>query len=94
MKRAKVTKKDLEDVKMAIMAELRELRGLLEQAGESEDVEKRWIKSYQVQAMLGISRGTLMNMRARGEIVYYRMGGLIFYSYEDVVGVMERGRMG
>lgn len=93
MKRTKVTKQDLEDVKTAIIVELRALRGLLEQA-EGAGVEKRWIKSYEVQAMLGISRGTLMNMRARGEIVYYRMGGLIFYCYDDVVGVMERGRMG
>ncbi|MEK6510021.1 DNA-binding protein, partial [Myroides sp. C4067] len=33
--------------------------------------------------------GTLQNMRLKGTIPYKKIGGLIFYRYEDIVEMMN-----
>ncbi|WP_423212698.1 helix-turn-helix domain-containing protein [Myroides odoratimimus] len=50
---------------------------------------KQWIKSYEVRKLLGISPGTLQNMRLNGTIPFKKIGGLIFYRYEDIIKMME-----
>ncbi len=52
--------------------------------------EKRvWIKSHQVQRMLGISPGTLQNLRINGTIPYTKVGGVLFYNKEDIEKILE-----
>lgn len=50
---------------------------------------KKWLKSYEVREMLGISPGTLQNMRINGTISYTKIGGLAFYDYDDIIQLME-----
>lgn len=52
--------------------------------------EKEWIKSYQVQRMLGISAGTLQNLRVNGTIPYSKMGGVLFYKKKDIEHILQR----
>jgi hypothetical protein len=40
---------------------------------------KRWLKSYEVRKMLGISPGTLQTLRNNGKIPFTKMGGLTYY---------------
>jgi len=39
--------------------------------------------------MLGISPGTLQNMRINGTIPFTKMGGILFYDSEDIRKILE-----
>lgn len=79
-----ITKEDLQNFKTELLSELRDLIATSPQAPP-----KKWIKSYEVREILGISAGTLQNMRANGTLAYTKMGGLIFYDYDDIIRLME-----
>ena len=51
--------------------------------------ERQWLKSHQVQRMLGISPGTLQTLRINGTIPYTKVGGIIFYDKKDIQQIME-----
>lgn len=81
-----ITKEDLEIFKQEIITEIRRYSPF----NRKKDQEiKQWIKSYEVRKLLGISPGTLQNMRLNGTIPFKRIGGLIFYKYEDILNMME-----
>lgn len=80
-----ITKEDLTLFKAELLQELRELIALPVNKAQG----KKWIKSYEVRAMLGISPGTLQHMRTNGTMPHTKMGGLVLYDIEDVVKVME-----
>jgi len=65
----------LEDIKAAI--------------SEKPISQKTWLKSPEVRKMLGISPGTLQNLRVNGTLPYSRIGSLIYYKYEDIARVLE-----
>jgi hypothetical protein len=52
----------------------------------------RWLKSHQVQRMLSISPGTLQNLRINGTIPYTKIGGVIFYSIDDINAIMKHNK--
>nr|WP_231425407.1 helix-turn-helix domain-containing protein [Pedobacter sp. Leaf250] len=52
--------------------------------GTKRPVHKEWLKSYEVCQILSISKGTLSNYRRNGTLKYSRIGGLMFYKYEDI----------
>ena len=74
------TKQDLEEIKTEI---LNEIRTFLK--AKRTPQEKEWLKAFEVRKLLGISPGTLQNMRINGTITYTKLGGLTFYRYEDIV---------
>lgn len=80
-----ITKEDLQLFKAELLHDLRELIALPAKKAQG----KKWIKSYEVREMLGISPGTLQHMRTNGTMPYTKMGGLVLYDIEDVVKVME-----
>lgn len=51
-----------------------------------------WLKSHQVQRMLGISPGTLQNLRINGTLPYSKVGGVIFYERRELIKVMEMNK--
>ncbi|MDM1519356.1 helix-turn-helix domain-containing protein [Myroides odoratimimus] len=81
-----ITKEDLEIFKQEIITEIRRYSPF----NRKKDQEiKQWIKSYEVRKLLGISSGTLQNMRINGTIPFKKIGGLMFYRYEDILKMME-----
>jgi hypothetical protein len=50
-----------------------------------------WLKSYEVRKLLKISPGTLQNLRVNGTLAYTKIGGLMYYKYEDVIRLLENG---
>jgi hypothetical protein len=70
----------LEDLQKFRQQLLEYLRGLLQQPSHSQ---KQWLKSSEVRKMLGISHGTLQNLRIKNLIPYQKIGGLMFYKYDD-----------
>ena len=80
-----ITREDLQIFRAELLRDLRDL--LTTPAKVPRD--KKWIKSYEVREMLGISPGTLQSMRTNRAIPFTKIGGLIFYDYDDVIKLME-----
>ncbi len=76
----------LEDLQKFRLQLLEDLRGLLQPATHSQ---KQWLKSSEVRKMLSISHGTLQNLRIKNLIPYQKIGGLMFYKYDDIVKLLE-----
>lgn len=51
---------------------------------------KKWLKSPEVRKLLGISPGTLQNLRINGTLRYTRVGSIIYYDMEDIQKVMDK----
>jgi transposase len=79
-----VTNEDLQSFKKELISELTTLISARPQ------IPLKWLKSYQVRELLGISPGTLQNLRLSGKIEYTKINGLTFYKYEDIVEMMEK----
>jgi len=82
-----ITKEDLIEFKEELFNELRDL--IHPTAKPTTETGKQWLKTWEVKKMLGVSPGTLHAMRTNGTIAYTRIGGLIFYSYEDILKLMK-----
>ncbi len=78
-----LTKQDLSIFKTELLSELKAI------LTPSKPGDSKWLKSYEVRELLGISPGTLQNMRINGTLTYTKVGGLIFYSYDDILKLME-----
>lgn len=78
-----VTKEDLDEFREKL---LNDLKGLM---GKPSDEPKKWLKSYQVKNLLKISPGTLQNLRVNGMLTFTKIGGIMYYKYEDILKMME-----
>lgn len=81
-----ITKEELHQFKKELLTELVEI------INSKETTTPKWLKSYQVRELLGISRGTLQNMRENGTLKATPVGGLMFYEYDDIVKLMRGGK--
>jgi hypothetical protein len=81
-----VTKDDLEQFKKELLEEMRRFQMYPLKRGEEQ---RTWVKSYEVRKMLGISTGTLQNLRINGTLPYSKTGGLMYYHYEDIQKLMD-----
>ena len=86
MKVELITKEDFENFKKELFEEIRKYRGRLKGA---EPEPKEWLKSYEVRKLLGISPGTLQNLRINGTLAYTKIGGLMYYRYHDIQKLMN-----
>lgn len=50
---------------------------------------KKWLKSSEVKKLLGISHGFLQTLRDTGTLPFTKIGGSIYYDYEDISSMME-----
>ena len=81
-----LTKRDLETFKKELIEEIKETL-----SGESME-KKKWLKSLEVKKLLKISPGTLQNLRVNGHLPYTKVGGVIFYDYEDILKMIEENK--
>lgn len=86
MKVELITKDDLEVFKKDLLEEIRRNRS---HPRKKEQEQKEWLKSYEVRKLLGISAGTLQNLRLNGTLPYTKVGGLMYYRYDDIRKLME-----
>jgi len=82
-----VTVDDMESFKILLFQELRNV--LNEFVGKSN---KKWLKSYEVKKLLGISSGTLQNLRINGTLPFTKIGGVILYDFEDIEKMLKAHR--
>ena len=54
---------------------------------------RKWLRSSDVRKLLGISPGTLQNLRINGNLPYNKVGGIILYDQEDILSMIESNRI-
>lgn len=74
-----VTSVDLEEFGARLLISLKNT--MKEFSGE---IGKKWLKSYEVKKLLGVSSGTLQNLRINGTLPFVKIGGVILYDQEDI----------
>lgn len=79
-----VTKSDLEKLKEGIITAMQEMLS-------NDGKQKKWLKSSEVRKMLGISSGTLQQLRINGTLPYSKIGGMIFYQWESIEKMLKEG---
>ena len=80
-----LTRDDLHQFRTQLLSELKEVLQL------AKPSTKQWLKSSEVRKMLGISHGTLQNLRITRSLPYAKLGGIMFYRYEDIEKILEAG---
>lgn len=83
-----ITTDDLREFRMEL---LDELQSFVKQIAQKPT--KRWLKSPQVKELMGISAGTLANLRVNGTLKYSKLGGIILYDYDHIVSVIESNQV-
>lgn len=79
-----MTTEDLHEFKVELLEEIRKLV----QQGQGE-TPRKWLKSAEVRKLLGISPGTLQNLRINGTLTYSRIGGLLYYDHRQIMELLE-----
>jgi hypothetical protein len=79
-----VTREDLNEFRTQLLTDFKEI--ILNKPEQS----KQWLKSNEVRKLLNISAGTLQTLRINGILTYSKIGGIIYYKYEDIVKLLEK----
>jgi len=79
-----ITREDLNQFRSLLLNDLKEI------IYSKTNPSKQWLKSSEVRKLLNISPGTLQNLRINGTLSYYKIGGIIYYKYEDIVKMLEK----
>jgi hypothetical protein len=79
-----ITQEDLQAFKEEL---LEEIKNLLSHARPAPT--RKWLKSHEVRRLLTISPGTLQNLRVNGTLPFTKIGGVIFYNYEDIQKMLQ-----
>jgi len=83
-----ITSEDLMEFKLELLEDIKQL--LQNQNGQPA---KKWLKSPEVRELLGISPGTLQNLRINGTLPYTKIGGVLYYDYQEIIDVLEKNRI-
>jgi predicted DNA-binding transcriptional regulator AlpA len=83
-----ITTEDLMDFKIELISEFKKL--LEEQTGGTT---KKWLRSPEVRKLLGISPGTLQNLRINGTLPFTKIGGVIYYDSQDINEMLSNNRV-
>jgi hypothetical protein len=81
-----ITERDFEKFKEELLNEVKALF-------DNKIQKKKWIRSKDVREMLGISDSTLQTLRINGTLPSYKLDATWFYKYDEIVEVMENGRV-
>jgi hypothetical protein len=82
-----VTKDDLAEFRNSLIKELSELFGT-----RKPKEQREWLKTYEVMALLDISKSTLHQLRINGTLAYTRIGHCVYYKYSDIRELMEKNK--
>ena len=81
-----ITREDLEAFGEKLMSQM---KALLSGGSTDGGEPRKWIKSYQVKNLLKISSNTLQTLRDNGTIPFTKIGGILYYSLEDIQKVLR-----
>ena len=78
-----ITKEDLLAFEQRLIAKIGDL------LGHNKEEPRKWLKSYQVKNLLKISPNTLQKLRLDGTLSFTKIGGIFYYSHEDILKLLE-----
>lgn len=82
-----ITQEDLQKFRLQLLEDLtRMLSGAMQ-----PQANKEWLRGSEVRKMLGISHGTLQNLRVKNILPHRKVGGLMYYKYQDILTLLEGG---
>jgi hypothetical protein len=79
-----ITKEDLQEFGEQL---LNQMKALI--SGGPIEEPRKFLKSYQVKNLLKISNNTLQTLRDNGTIPFTKIGGILYYNYEDIMKVLK-----
>ncbi len=82
-----ITREDLSEFRTQLLQDIKQL------FQEKPATQKSWLKSKEVKQMLNVSAGTLQNLRVNGTLSYTKIGGIIYYAYQDIEKVLQSNRI-
>ena len=80
-----ITKEDLEEFRIKILAELKE--AILEL--KSRD-QKKWLKGAEVCELLKIGTSKLRSLRINGKLSSSKIGGVHYYRFEEIEKMLNK----
>lgn len=84
-----LTKADLENFRKQL---LQDIAAMMSNLGQGN--EKTWLRSSEVKELLGISSGTLMNLRVKGMLKASKVEGIYLYHLSDIKKMLDEGAKG
>jgi len=83
-----ITQEDLKEFKSELLEDIKAI--INHQSGFTP---KKWLKSPEVRELLSISPGTLQNLRINGTLPFTKIGGVIYYDYDEIQKIMQQNRI-
>lgn len=80
-----LTPDDLKEFKNELLDEFKRIMN-----EKQVEPAKRWLRSKEVIKLLGISPGTLQNMRNNGTLPFTKLGGVMFYDIENIKRMLDQ----
>ena len=80
----------LEDLQKFRQELIEDLTNILEKRQTTPS--RRWLKSHEVRRLLTISPNTLQALREKGHLPYTKIGGVIYYDYDDIKKMLEQNK--
>ena len=80
-----ITKEEFNQFVEKLFKKINVLEEKLVQKNNNEQI----LRSKDVQKMLGVSSGTLQNLRVNGTLPYSKIGGTILYNLSDILKVIK-----
>jgi len=81
-----LTKSDLKEFEERLLK-------CIEKFTDKDEAPKRFLRSKQVQELLGISSSTLQNLRVAGVLPFHKIQGILFYKWADINGIIEESKV-
>ncbi len=79
-----ITPEDLQTFKKELLEELQKFM-----TQRQTTPARKWLKSHEVRRLLLVSPGRLQNLRVNGTLPFTKIGGVIFYDYDDIQKMVE-----
>ena len=80
-----LTKEDLEEFRLQLLDDIRQLIKPTE-----AKLVKPWLKNAEVMKLLDISANTLQRLRVSGSLPSSKVGGVRYYRYEDIERLLNQ----
>ena len=82
-----ITKEELNQFRLQLLEDLKHLLSPVQ-----SKPAKQWLKASEVRKLLGISTGTLQNLRIQGKLRSSKISGIHYYQFEDIDRLMNSAK--
>lgn len=80
------TKQDLETLKSILLNAMSEYMGK-----QGVSLEKEYLRTKEVRQILGVSNGTLANLRVKGLLTPNKVDGIYYYKLSEIKALLSAG---